>query len=216
MPGSGDSLLSAVLVPGRLYMVNVLQRDGDRALVAINGRRVAAEVIGTLPNQGRVPVFVREVSAERVVLQQAPEAPAPQAATPLQTDLAAILERIGLPPRAEYVNCLAEMVHAGQPIVPEAVLELYEAWVALADLNPSSLPILARLQSQGLPLLRETLSAAVRWEAAEPLVTTESITRLTQAMAGLAQRRRPIPCGANSSHCRRHCARWHGRSRLCL
>ncbi|MHB0876522.1 MAG: hypothetical protein ACYC5O_10830 [Anaerolineae bacterium] len=189
VPGGGDSLLPAVLTPGRLYMVNVLQREGDRALVTINGRRMAAEVIGTLPNQGRVPVYVREVSAERVLLQQAPEAQTPPATATLQmADLTAILARIGLPVRAEYVDCLAEMVRAGQPIVPEAVLELYEAWGTLANFNSDALPVLARLQSQGLPLISETLLAAERYEATEPLVTTETVTRLTQTMSGLAQR----------------------------
>lgn len=192
VPASLDAsggLLPGVLVPGRLYMVNVLQRDGDRALVAINGRRVAAEVIGSLPDQGRVPVLVREVSAERVVLQRAPETATPVAPAPLTSaDLSTILSRIGLPVRQEYITCLAELVHSGQPVVPDAVLELAGAWSALADSSPESLPVLARLQSQGLPLLDETFAAALRWEASEPLVTADNILRLTQAMAGLAQR----------------------------
>ena len=190
VPVPGTSLAGhfapLVLIPGRLYLATILERDGNQALVSIGGHRFTAEVLGQLPTGGRVPVTVREASSERIVLQQAPDQPISHSGVALEaSDLAGILQRIGLPPKAEYLLCLPHMLQAGQPITPEAMDELYNAWLQLADTDPAALPVLAHLQAHGLPLIDETLAAARHWETARALVTAESLLQLGQKLANL-------------------------------
>ena len=187
--GGGEYLSPSLLVPGRTYMVAVLQREGTQALVSIGGRRIHAEVIGQFPDAGRVPVLIREASSDRVLLQRAPERSLDLTTGGLErSDLASVLQLVGLPSKAEYLLCLPHMLREGQPITPQALLDLYEAWMSLADGAPQSLPVLARLQADGLPLIDETLAAARRWEGPRPFITADSLLRLGQQLANLAQK----------------------------
>ena len=177
-----------VLVPGRLYFVAILQRDGDRALVSMGGRRFTAELRGQFPDSGRVPVSVREATPERIVLEQA--APARRdasAPTSRAGSHEALLERIGLPVRAEFLACLPHLIRHGHPITAESLLSLADAWLQLADAAPEALPVLARLQAEGLPLVDETIAAAQRWQADREGLRAEALSRLARSLAELSR-----------------------------
>ncbi|MGI6208632.1 MAG: flagellar hook-length control protein FliK [Anaerolineae bacterium] len=179
--GSDPSL---VLVPGRLYYVAILGKDGDRALVSLGGHRFSAEVVGDLPEQGRVAVTVREATPDRVVLERAPE---PQALAPHTPETPAdpahrLLARMGLPALPEFREVLPYLLRSGQPLTAANLLALQEGWGRLAGEYPDGLPLLARLQAQGLPLIPETMEAAARLESARPLLTADGLFRLAQSL----------------------------------
>ncbi len=176
-----------VLLPGRLYYVSILSREGPQAQVALAGHRFTAELVGDLPTAGRVAVTVREAGPERIVLEKAPlpePTPGPRVSPGPLTD---VLQRLGLDSREEYSRCLTELMRTRQPITARSVAELHEAWVRLADANPDSLPLLARLQARGLPLVSETVAASQHWQPPESLPMASSLMHLARSLAVLAQ-----------------------------
>ncbi|NPV09399.1 MAG: hypothetical protein HPY83_15745 [Anaerolineae bacterium] len=191
---------SLVLLPGRLYYVAVLGREGDRALVSLGGHRFTAQVVGEIPEQGRIAVTVLEASRERVVLERAPEPPSLPARAGSDDPVVGLLSRMGLPPRPEYQEILPHLIRLGQPLTPENLLSLHEAWGRLASRNPEALPLLARIQAEGLPLVPEALEAASKLAPTQSLLTASTLLRLTQSLVALARalESQPAPRGLDS------------------
>lgn len=185
-----------LLIPGRLYYATILNLSGNQAVVAIGGHRFAAEVVGELPSSGTIPVLVREAQGERIVLQQAPETVEALPAFKASNDpLVTTLERLGLPARSEYIQVLPYMLRAGQPITAEALIELHTAWVQLTAASPAALPLLAKLQASGLPLVDATLAAAKTWQTPQYQLTTDALLRLVKSLSDLRQALEAEPLG---------------------
>jgi len=196
-----STLLS--LQRGQTYVATILERNGNQAVVSIGGHRIAAQLIGNFPAAGRIRVHVREATPEQVVLQRAPERPVVLPTPSLLTSASEeILSRIGLPPRPEYMTCLSYILATGQPVTPQSVLDLYEAWLTLAPGQESTLPALAQLQAQGLPMVAETLAASQVWASKGMRITASDLIALGKAFNVLAEslasepvakRLRPLP-----------------------